>query len=158
LPFEDNKFDIVVSIETLEHLKNDQLAQYFKEIKRVAKQGGMIFISTPNKNIYSKLHHVNDHYSELTFNELAYMIDSNFSGDTTFFSFGTRVGQNYLLRTKVDNVSSLLGKVIGRIYGLPFPRKVSMGKGLAFWDIKKATENNSSLGYLNIAIVTDLSK
>ncbi len=42
-------FDIIVSFETIEHLKNPE--KYLKELKRVIKNNGLIFISTPNKKI-----------------------------------------------------------------------------------------------------------
>ena len=43
----DTEFDIVVSLETLEHL-SDHTAM-MKEIKRVMKPGGLLIISTPDK-------------------------------------------------------------------------------------------------------------
>lgn len=51
LPFKDNTFDIVASFEVFEHIK--EWKKYLKEIKRVTKKGGIIYLSTPNKNIYN---------------------------------------------------------------------------------------------------------
>jgi len=45
IPFEDNKFDLVVALEVLEHIKKDLLA--LKEINRVLKPGGYLFLSVP---------------------------------------------------------------------------------------------------------------
>ncbi|MBN1157022.1 class I SAM-dependent methyltransferase [Candidatus Woesearchaeota archaeon] len=46
LPFKDNFFDAIIMTHVLEHLKNtDNVA---KEIKRVLKPGGEIYIETPN--------------------------------------------------------------------------------------------------------------
>lgn len=47
LPFKDNTFDIVTSIEVTEHSKNPQ--RMIKEIQRVLKKDGIVQITTPNK-------------------------------------------------------------------------------------------------------------
>lgn len=46
LPFSDNSFDIVVSCETIEHLPDVQAA--LREMFRVARPGGRLFLTTPN--------------------------------------------------------------------------------------------------------------
>jgi len=46
LPFDDNSFDVVVSLETLEHVSD--LDNTLDEIKRVLKPGGFLILSTPN--------------------------------------------------------------------------------------------------------------
>ena len=46
LNFESDFFDVVVSFEVLEHLKDPHL--YLSEIKRVTKKGGVILMSLPN--------------------------------------------------------------------------------------------------------------
>ena len=51
LPFEDDRFDAVVSFETLEHLaEQDEL---MREFRRVLKPGGFVLISSPDKKTYS---------------------------------------------------------------------------------------------------------
>lgn len=47
IPFKSNTFDLVCAFEVLEHLKNDPLA--LKEIARVLKHQGILFISFPLK-------------------------------------------------------------------------------------------------------------
>lgn len=42
-----NKFDVVVSFQVIEHIKNDRL--FLQEIYRVLKPGGIALISTPNR-------------------------------------------------------------------------------------------------------------
>jgi len=44
--YEDNKFDLVVSFETIEHIPDYQ--KFLAEISRVLKPGGYLVISTPN--------------------------------------------------------------------------------------------------------------
>lgn len=54
LPFEDNFFDAVMCIETIEHLENPW--QYLREVYRVLKPNGQLIISTPNiTNIFSRI-------------------------------------------------------------------------------------------------------
>ena len=45
LPFEDNAFDLVTCIETLEHVRDVQLA--LSEIRRVLRPGGRLALTTP---------------------------------------------------------------------------------------------------------------
>jgi ubiquinone/menaquinone biosynthesis C-methylase UbiE len=45
LPFADNVFDLVVCIETLEHIRDVQLA--LSEIRRVLRPGGRLALTTP---------------------------------------------------------------------------------------------------------------
>lgn len=46
IPFDDNTFDVVVSFETIEHIKNYE--NFLKEIRRVLKKWGILIMSTPN--------------------------------------------------------------------------------------------------------------
>lgn len=52
-PFEDEYFDAVISLATLEHIIN--LDHHMKEINRILKKGGHLFLSTPN---YTGIHFV----------------------------------------------------------------------------------------------------
>jgi len=45
-------FDVVTSFETIEHLP--EIEAYLSELKRVIKQDGLVFISTPNKTIFKQ--------------------------------------------------------------------------------------------------------
>ena len=46
LPFENDSFDIIICLETLEHIINPK--RVMKEFKRVVKKNGMIIVSIPN--------------------------------------------------------------------------------------------------------------
>ncbi len=58
IPLRSNHFDVIISIDVLEHMPN--LDKHLSEIKRVLKNGGYFIIQTPNKpfnifwNIISK--------------------------------------------------------------------------------------------------------
>ncbi len=54
LPFGDEQFDGVVSVETIEHIENPWL--FTRELARVTRPGGFVVISTPNTgNLQSRL-------------------------------------------------------------------------------------------------------
>jgi ubiquinone/menaquinone biosynthesis C-methylase UbiE len=46
MPFEENSFDIVISCETIEHVPDPTAA--LRELHRVCRPGGMLFLTTPN--------------------------------------------------------------------------------------------------------------
>lgn len=46
LPFDDNSFDIILAVEIMEHVHDHEV--FFKEAKRVLKEGGVLLFSTPN--------------------------------------------------------------------------------------------------------------
>jgi len=51
LPFDENRFDAVVSFETLEHLAEHE--ELMAEFRRVLKPDGFLLISSPDKKTYS---------------------------------------------------------------------------------------------------------
>ncbi|MDP9001783.1 MAG: class I SAM-dependent methyltransferase, partial [Myxococcota bacterium] len=46
MPFEEGRFDVVTSFETLEHLPKRK--EFLREVSRVLASDGVLFISTPN--------------------------------------------------------------------------------------------------------------
>jgi ubiquinone/menaquinone biosynthesis C-methylase UbiE len=46
LPYASNSFDMIVSCETIEHLPDPSVA--LREMARVARPGGLLFLTTPN--------------------------------------------------------------------------------------------------------------
>jgi len=79
LPLADAAFDVVVSFETLEHLR-DQFA-FLTEIRRVLRRGGVLIISTPDREVYSAPGQpVNRfHVLELTRPEFSTLLDGFFA-------------------------------------------------------------------------------
>lgn len=45
-PYSDNTFDLVIAIEVTEHILDHE--NFFREINRILKPGGRLYISTPN--------------------------------------------------------------------------------------------------------------
>lgn len=55
LPFRKNSFDKVVILEVLEHVKKDVEEEVIKQINKVTKIKGELFLSTPNFSFFSCL-------------------------------------------------------------------------------------------------------
>ena len=51
LPFADNCFDIIVSFETIEHIRRYE--RFLLECRRILKRGGLLICSSPNKRVFS---------------------------------------------------------------------------------------------------------
>ncbi len=62
IPLKDNSVDCVVSFETIEHIDFESQQKFLKEIKRVLKKDGKLFMSTPNKLRYSDIPDYNNEY------------------------------------------------------------------------------------------------
>ena len=48
LPYPSGRFDLVVSMDVIEHVKEPGLLPWLREIFRVTKPGGLVFLTTPN--------------------------------------------------------------------------------------------------------------
>jgi len=53
LPFKDKTFDTLVAWEVIEHIPKTNEPQLFKEAFRVLKDGGNLYLSTPNHSFFS---------------------------------------------------------------------------------------------------------
>ncbi len=79
IPFEDNKFDIAVSFEVIEHIED--YVTYLKEVKRILRPDGIFILSTPNRPVASpsdKLSNV-DHFREFDSEELRNILKKHFN-------------------------------------------------------------------------------
>ncbi|GFP40932.1 class I SAM-dependent methyltransferase [Candidatus Hakubella thermalkaliphila] len=55
LPFKDNTFDVVTLWAVIEHIVANAELRALHEINRVLKDGGKLFLSTPNDHLLSKI-------------------------------------------------------------------------------------------------------
>lgn len=94
LPFEDHKFDVVVSFETIEH--HDRHEEMMLEISRVLRPGGVLVISSPDKQHYSIATGCNNpfHVKELFLEEFLELVRRHFDNATLF---GQRVVHGSLM-------------------------------------------------------------
>ena len=74
LPFEDRRFDLVVSFETIEHVSKPERA--LDELRRVLADDGLLLISTPNKHRY--LVENEFHEREFTHEEFVELLSARF--------------------------------------------------------------------------------
>lgn len=68
LPFEDEKFDNILLVETLEHVSPQNIATVLSELKRVLKNDGKLIISTPSLLLRKSPKHY-QHFSEQSLKE-----------------------------------------------------------------------------------------
>jgi SAM-dependent methyltransferase len=81
LPLPDASIDVVVSFETIEHLRQEDQPRMVAEFARVLSPGGIVVISSPNKRLYSdERSYVNEfHLHELYRDGLARLLTPAFS-------------------------------------------------------------------------------
>lgn len=66
LPFADNEFDLVVTLDVIEHLWNTD--NYLKEINRVLNPGGHVIITTLNYNSWNyRIKHLLGNFEDFTY-------------------------------------------------------------------------------------------
>lgn len=108
LPFADNSFDVVVSIETIEHLPRYE--DFLSECRRVIKNGGVFICSTPNKELaspYSEKPLFPSHVKEFTIGELRSLLSKYFR-NPLIYGIGAPSKKRILLRNLKIRAESLL--------------------------------------------------
>lgn len=96
LPLEDNSVDVVVSFETIEHLKDPE--KFTREVIRVLKKNGLFVVSTPNDDEFMEGNEF--HIHEFDLKELQKLIKRNFKNyefyyQGTWFSAGLLKSQSF---------------------------------------------------------------
>lgn len=106
IPYNNNSFDIVVSLQVIEHVKDVQ--GYLREIKRVLKDKGIFYVSTPNKEIrldkgkiWNKFH-FREYYADELRNEL----NKFFNNIKIFGLFGEK-NIIEIEKKRIDNIKRL---------------------------------------------------
>lgn len=85
IPIPASSIDVVVSFETIEHLKEHD--EMLLEIKRVLRPTGLLIISSPNKKTYSDDRNFTNkyHVKELYYEEFLSLIKKNFKNQHILF-------------------------------------------------------------------------
>lgn len=98
-------FDVVVSFETIEHLKEP--GNFLKEVFRCLRPGGLFICSTPNKSLYLFDGHNRFHVKEFYFGEFLRFIENSFRVRQVF-------GQSFQPRWQVVfmGLRSLVRKIL----------------------------------------------
>jgi SAM-dependent methyltransferase len=79
----DDIFDVVISFEAIEHLKNQD--SFVSEVKRLLKDDGVFIVSTPNKETYPSGNPY--HFREFTESEFKSFLGKYFSNVTIFYQY-----------------------------------------------------------------------
>ncbi len=84
LPIADDSIDLVVSFETIEHIRDQE--EMLDEIRRVLKPDGSLLLSTPDRDVYTaELHRDNPfHVRELNLGELRCLLGQRFRWQRLF--------------------------------------------------------------------------
>jgi len=79
IPLPDAAVDVVVSFETIEHLSEQE--QFLSEIKRVLRPGGLLVMSSPDRDVYSSGGDTANpfHVRELTAAEFTALLSRHFA-------------------------------------------------------------------------------
>ncbi len=82
LPFADRSYDVFVSFETIEHVRDD--ASFVREARRVLRPGGKLILSTPNRVLVNPGNAISDppfnpfHVREYSGEELEALLRASF--------------------------------------------------------------------------------
>lgn len=102
IPLPSHAVDVVVSFETIEHVERPKL--FLDECLRVLAPGGLLIVSTPNRDVYNEEGDANPyHFSEMSAAEFVSLLEPRFSA-----------WQLYTQRPKIVawwNLRSLAGEV-----------------------------------------------
>lgn len=90
LPFANNAFDLVCAFDVIEHVEDDQLA--VTELKRVARENGVVFITVPAfMSLWSHHDVINHHFRRYKLEQVEKLFADNgkkiFSSYFNFFLF-----------------------------------------------------------------------
>jgi len=124
LPFKDSAFDVVLSIETIEHIK--EYERLLQEYVRVLKEQGTLVLSTPNKDVTSPLGRLGGfHVKEFGLNEIVVLVQKYFR-ELELFGQIQLSGKSLILRlirglvtlilnqARLEPVAISLGKLVHR--------------------------------------------
>lgn len=86
LPFGDAEYDLVCAFDVIEHVEDDSLA--VREMKRVCKPGGTVFITVPALMVLWSHHdEVNHHFRRYKKKEVRSLFVDKKQGNETFASY-----------------------------------------------------------------------
>jgi ubiquinone/menaquinone biosynthesis C-methylase UbiE len=103
LPFANNSFDVVVSFETIEHIK--QHGKFLAECRRVLKANGSLICSTPNRKIFSPnlAKPINTfHVKEFWPDEFKRLLSRYFTGITFYGQCDVKLADNSVDRSNYN--------------------------------------------------------
>jgi len=132
IPVDDNSIDLVVSFETIEHLEDQETMM--SEIHRVLKPGGLLIISSPERDNYKKVDPDNPyHVKELSGEEFNDLLSGSF--------------RNVNMFTQSFHIASIITPIEGK----------TEGKEYLTGDFNKIVkQHNKEITLYNIALCSDI--
>lgn len=111
--FDNNFFDVVVSFETVEHLR--QTSKFFSELTRVLKQDGLFIFSVPNKQYYSDAGIKNRfHFNEMYYADIERLSRQFFKRSRFYYQLIPDLDKSLVRFLKKVNINFLLPHYIKR--------------------------------------------
>jgi SAM-dependent methyltransferase len=112
----DEAYDVIVSVEVLEHVEEDKL--FLDEVKRVLKPGGCFLMTTPNGDYVANKNP--DHKRHYQRAELARLLEDRFDSVDVEYAIagGTyrKLGlRSWSLRKPISTAMSALGNIVNSI-------------------------------------------
>jgi ubiquinone/menaquinone biosynthesis C-methylase UbiE len=108
IPLDDDSVDVVVTFETIEHIKNYK--KFLDEVRRILKPDGLLLVSTPNDVEFAEGNHF--HLHEFKYDELVKLlkqyyknIDSYFQSTWKYVAVGSEDDLGNDTATKVLNLT-----------------------------------------------------
>jgi SAM-dependent methyltransferase len=107
--FEPGSFDMVVSIETLEHL--DAPAKFLQAVKRVTTEDATIVVTCPNDHAYYQDHQRNPfHYTKYTFEQFRSLTTAQLGSNVEWFLGMAALGFTTVAKTPADRARASRSK------------------------------------------------
>ena len=149
LPFDNNSFDLVVSFDVLEHIKNDN--QAVLEIKRVLKFNGLFVFTVPAYNfLFSSHDRYLEHFRRYNKKQIQKLLNSfdKIELGNWFFTLFLPISVHRLINKnnnykliKISKITDFFGNKILKLENLLFKYGIKYPIGLSFYGIYKKKNN-----------------
>lgn len=108
-----DSFDIVVSVEVLEHVEEDE--RFVSEVCRVLRPGGLFLMTTPNGDYVENKNP--DHKRHYKFSQLSALLESHFSSVTVEYAiaggkYRKRGLKSWSAKHPIQTASSAIGNIV----------------------------------------------
>jgi len=165
IPLKDSSIDVAVSFQVIEHIEPKKVARFLSEIKRTLKDGGDLFVSTPNKKLrllpFQKPEARNpDHKKEYTSKELEKLFGDFFEEVKVYGLKGSPEIQSLVLNQLRQNPSDIYRVLVRRITNLltPLIKKSLPSVRRRKSEVKKNHQNTQNLRIDGFKIVLHCAK